>query len=165
MIEDISKKEIIESGLIAANIYEQLEDYTFKLFERGTQYAREHGLILVDTKYEFGIKDGKIFLIDEIHTPDSSRYFYKKDYDINLEKGLPQKQLSKEFMREWLMERDFQGRKGDVLPEMTDEIIEMVMNRYIELYEIVTGEKFIFSDRTNLDERLYNNINLSLNKI
>jgi phosphoribosylaminoimidazole-succinocarboxamide synthase len=163
--EDISREEIIESGLVSRDVYEKLEDFTFKLFERGTEYAAKMGLILVDTKYEFGLYKGQIYLIDEIHTPDSSRYFYSEDYQIRFMNGQPQKQLSKEFVREWLMEKGFQGRAGDVMPEMTDEVVEMVMNRYVELYEIVTGEKFNYSDRNSLDQRLYNNITSALKRL
>jgi phosphoribosylaminoimidazole-succinocarboxamide synthase len=160
--EDISRDEIISSGLVDADTYAKLEDLTYKLFERGTQYAAKQGLILVDTKYEFGIYNGKIYLIDEIHTPDSSRYFYAADYYERFKNNQPQRQLSKEFVREWLMEKGFQGKEGDVMPEMTDEVVEMIMNRYIELYEIVTGEKFVFSDRTHLENRLKQNILNSL---
>jgi phosphoribosylaminoimidazole-succinocarboxamide synthase len=163
--EDISREEILKSGLVAEDVYDKIEEYTFQLFERGTEYAAKMGLILVDTKYEFGIYNGQIYLIDEIHTPDSSRYFYAGDYQERFQKNQPQRQLSKEFVREWLMEKGFQGKPGDHMPEMTAEVVEMVMNRYIELYEIVTGENFVFSDRTHLNERLTNNIINSLNKM
>lgn len=141
--EDISKEEIIRQGLVSKEDYEQLERITHALFERGRQMAREQRLILVDTKYEFGKIGDTIYLIDEIHTPDSSRYFYADEYDERQEKGLPQKQLSKEFVREWLMENGFQGKEGQTIPEMTDEVVNSISERYIELYEQVTGEKFV----------------------
>ena len=141
--EDISKEEIITQGLVSKEDYEQLERITYALFERGRQMARERRLILVDTKYEFGKIGNTIYLIDEIHTPDSSRYFYADEYDERQEKGLPQKQLSKEFVREWLMENGFQGKEGQTIPEMTDEVVSNISERYIELYEQVTGTKFI----------------------
>lgn len=140
--EDISKEEILEQGLVNAADYEKLEDYTRKLFQRGTEIAAEKGLILVDTKYEFGKVGDQIYLIDEIHTPDSSRYFYADQYEELFAKGEQQKQLSKEFVREWLMENGFQGKEGQAIPEMTDEFIKSVSERYIELYEMITGEKF-----------------------
>lgn len=140
--ENISKEEIIRQGLVSAEDYAVLEKYAMQLFERGTEIAAKHGLILVDTKYEFGKKDGQIYLIDEVHTPDSSRYFYADGYQERFDKGEQQRQLSKEFVREWLMEHHFQGRKGDVMPELTDEFVESVSERYIELYEHITGEKF-----------------------
>ncbi len=141
--EDITKEEIISRGLVSKEDYEQLERITQALFERGRQMARERRLILVDTKYEFGKIGDTIYLIDEIHTPDSSRYFYADEYDERQEKGLPQKQLSKEFVREWLMENGFQGKEGQTIPEMTDEVVSDISERYIELYEQVTGEKFV----------------------
>jgi phosphoribosylaminoimidazole-succinocarboxamide synthase len=140
--EDISREEIIVKGLVSEADYNLLEKYTLALFERGTQIAEKMGLILVDTKYEFGKKDGKIYLIDEIHTPDSSRYFYLDGYNERFEKGEEQRQLSKEFVREWLMENGFQGKDGQNVPEMTSEFIEQVSNRYIELYEKITGDRF-----------------------
>jgi len=140
--EDISREEIIAKGLVSEADYNLLEKYTLALFERGTQIAEKMGLILVDTKYEFGKKDGKIYLIDEIHTPDSSRYFYLDGYRKRFEKGEEQRQLSKEFVREWLMENGFQGKDGQNVPEMTSEFIEQVSNRYIELYEKITGDRF-----------------------
>ena len=140
--EDISREAIIASGLVPADEYEQLERYTLALFERGTQIAARRGLILVDTKYEFGRKDGKILLMDEIHTPDSSRYFYADGYEQRLARGEHQKQLSKEFVREWLMAGGFQGKEGQKVPEMTDEVVAGITDRYIELYEHLTGEKF-----------------------
>lgn len=144
--EDISKEEIISRGLVGKEDYEELERITQALFERGRQMAREQGLILVDTKYEFGKIGDTIYLIDEIHTPDSSRYFYANGYEERQEKGLPQKQLSKEFVREWLMENGFQGKDGQTVPEMTDEVLNMISDRYIELYEQVTGTVFIKED-------------------
>ncbi len=156
---DISKQEIISQGLISQDEYEQLEEISLKLFERGTKIATEKGLILVDTKYEFGKKDGKIYLIDEIHTPDSSRYFYLDKYQENFDKGLPQKQLSKEFVREWLMENGFQGQEGQTLPEMTKSVVENISNRYIELYEKITGEKFIKSNDNDILKRIEENLN------
>lgn len=144
--EDISREEIIKQGLVSKEEYVQLEKYTRALFERGRQMARERKLILVDTKYEFGKVGDTIYLIDEIHTPDSSRYFYADEYDARQEKGLPQKQLSKEFVREWLMDNGFQGKEGQTIPEMTDEVVKNISDRYIELYEQVTGTKFIKED-------------------
>lgn len=140
--QNISKEEIIAQGIVDKEDYEKMEEYTYKLFERGQKMADEKGLILVDTKYEFGKRDGKVYLIDEIHTPDSSRYFYAKGYEEKFEKGEPQKQLSKEFVRQWLIEHDFMGQQGQQVPEMTNEFIESITNRYIELYEDITGEKF-----------------------
>jgi phosphoribosylaminoimidazole-succinocarboxamide synthase len=155
--EDISRSEIISSGLIAEDDYRLIEKYTMDVFMRGSEIARQHGLILVDTKYEFGKKDGKIYLIDEIHTPDSSRYFYADTYDENFEKNLPQKQLSKEFVREWLMENGFQGKSGQEVPEMSDEFVNEISARYIELYEKITGEKFVKADISNVPERIERN--------
>ena len=146
--EDISREEIISQGLISESDYLQLEKITLALFERGSEMAEKQGLILVDTKYEFGKRNNQIYLIDEIHTPDSSRYFYADGYAENFEKNLPQRQLSKEFVREWLMENNFQGRQGEQVPEMTDEIVENISNRYIELYENIVGEKFIKTEYT-----------------
>lgn len=157
--EDISKEEIIRKGIVSKEDYEQLEKYTQAVFHRGTEIASKMGLILVDTKYEFGKKDGKIYLIDEIHTPDSSRYFYKEGYDERLEKNEPQKQLSKEFVREWLMANGFQGKEGQTIPEMTNEIVNSISERYIELYEKIVGEKFIKADDANILNRIENNIN------
>jgi len=156
--EDISKEEIIKLGLVSAEDYEQLEKYTQALFRRGTEMAEQMGLILVDTKYEFGKANGSIFLIDEIHTPDSSRYFYKEGYDERQKTGKPQKQLSKEFLREWLMENGFQGKEGQNVPLMSDEFVNSVSERYIELYEGITGEKFHKSNEPNLLERVEKNI-------
>jgi len=162
--EDISREEIISSGLVTAEDYEMLEQYTYALFERGSRLAAEKGLILVDTKYEFGKKDGKIMLIDEIHTPDSSRYFYAEGYEERLAKNISQKQLSKEFVREWLMEKGFQGNEGQAVPEMTKEFVASVSERYIELYEQITGDKFVPADASNPEQRLFENINKMLSK-
>lgn len=140
--ENISREEILAKGLVPEKEYEFMEKYTLALFERGTEIAAKRGLILVDTKYEFGLHNGEVTLMDEIHTPDSSRYFYSEGYEEKFEKGEPQKQLSKEFVREWLLSNNFQGQEGQKLPEMTDEIVENISNRYIELYENITGEKF-----------------------
>lgn len=156
--ENISKEEIIAQGLVSKEDYEQLEKYTQALFQRGTEMAASKGLILVDTKYEFGKKEGKIYLIDEIHTPDSSRYFYAEGYQERLEKGEEQKQLSKEFVRKWLMHNGFQGKEGQQVPEMTPEYCESVSERYIELYEKITGEKFIKADISDVPSRIEKNI-------
>ena len=139
---NISKEEIIAQGLVSAEDYAVMEDYTRKIFQRGQEIAAKRGLILVDTKYEFGKRDGKVYLIDEIHTPDSSRYFYADGYEEKLAKGEPQRQLSKEFVRQWLIEHDFMNEPGQVMPEITDEYAESVSDRYIELYENIVGEKF-----------------------
>jgi len=155
--EDISRNEIIRSGLIPEEEYNLIEQYSMNVFLRGSEIAAEHGLILVDTKYEFGKKDGIIYLIDEINTPDSSRYFYADGYKERFDKGLPQKQLSKEFVREWLMAGGFSGQKGQTVPEMTDEFVNEVSDRYIELYEKITGGKFLRADITNVPERIENN--------
>jgi phosphoribosylaminoimidazole-succinocarboxamide synthase len=152
--EDISREEIIAQGLVDKAEYEMLEDYTRKLFERGTKMAAEKGLILVDTKYEFGKNDNKIYLIDEIHTPDSSRYFYADGYEERLAKGEPQKQLSKEFVRQWLIENGFQGKEGQQIPEMTDEFVNSVSDRYIELFEKITGDNFMKSDTSKISKRI-----------
>lgn len=141
--QDISREEIIAKGLVPADEYEQLERYALSLFRRGQEVAAKQGLILVDTKYEFGRHNGQIILMDEVHTPDSSRYFYSEGYEERFRQGLPQKQLSKEFVREWLMQNGFQGKAGQTVPEMTDEIVAGISNRYIELYEHITGEKFV----------------------
>lgn len=162
--EDLSREQILESGLVSEKHYKQLEEITTKLFERGTEIAAKQGLILVDTKYEFGLYNDEVYLIDEVHTPDSSRYFYSKGYEENFAQGLKQKQLSKEFIREWLMEQNFQGREGDVMPDITDDVVEMVMNRYIELYEKVTAEKFVFSDRKDVLNRIETNVNQVIEK-
>ncbi|MHA7862708.1 phosphoribosylaminoimidazolesuccinocarboxamide synthase [Flagellimonas marinaquae] len=157
--EDISKEDILKRGIVSKEDYEILEKYTRALFQRGTEIAAQRGLILVDTKYEFGkTKDGEIVLIDEIHTPDSSRYFYADGYEERQEKGEPQKQLSKEFVRQWLISNGFQGLEGQSVPEMSDDYIESVSNRYIELYENITGEPFVKSDISNLQERILSNV-------
>jgi phosphoribosylaminoimidazole-succinocarboxamide synthase len=154
---DISRDEIIKQGLIPEEEYNLIEKYTMEVFMRGSEIAAQHGLILVDTKYEFGNKEGKIYLIDEINTPDSSRYFYADGYQERFDKGLPQKQLSKEFVREWLMANGFQGQKGQTVPGMTDQFVNEVSERYIELYENITGDKFIKADITDVKERIERN--------
>jgi phosphoribosylaminoimidazole-succinocarboxamide synthase len=154
---DISRDEILEMGLIPEEEYNLIEKYTMEVFMRGSEIAAEHGLILVDTKYEFGRKDGKIYLIDEINTPDSSRYFYAEGYQERFDKGLPQKQLSKEFVREWLMDNGFQGQHGQKVPEMTDQFVNQVSERYIELFEKITGETFVRADISDVIERIEKN--------
>lgn len=156
--ENISKEDIIKNGLVSAEDYAILEKYTMELFKRGSEMAAEKGLILVDTKYEFGKKDGEIYLIDEIHTPDSSRYFYADSYKELFEQGKQQRQLSKEFVREWLMANGFQGKEGQTVPAMTPEIVNGISERYIELYEKIIGEPFVKADNTNILERIENNI-------
>ena len=157
--ENISKEEIIKQGLVSKEDYQQIEQYAMALFRRGSEIALQHGLILVDTKYEFGKADGKIYLIDEIHTPDSSRYFYAEGYEERQQKGEKQRQLSKEFVREWLMDNGFQGKQGQTVPEMTDGIIEGISNRYIELYENITGKKFVKADgHTDISKRIEDNV-------
>jgi len=157
--EDITKEEILSQGLVSKEDYEMLEDYTYKLFQRGTNIAKEKGLILVDTKYEFGKdENGIITLIDEIHTPDSSRYFYLDGYEDKLNNGESQKQLSKEFVRQWLISNGFQGKEGQDIPEMSDEYCNSVSERYIELYEYITGEKFIKENADNIISRVEGNI-------
>jgi phosphoribosylaminoimidazole-succinocarboxamide synthase len=161
--EDISREDILGSNIVSAEDYVVLEKYTQALFNRGTEMAKERGLILVDTKYEFGkTKDGKIVLIDEIHTPDSSRYFYADGYEERQSNQEPQKQLSKEFVRQWLIANGFQGKEGQEVPEMTDEKILEISERYIELYENITGESFIKSDNSNVAKRIENNVNAFL---
>ena len=162
--EDISKEEIIAQGIVSREDYEQLEAYTRALFARGTEIAAGKGLILVDTKYEFGKRDGRIILMDEIHTPDSSRYFYAEGYEERLAKGERQKQLSKEFVREWLMAGGFQGQAGHQVPEMTDEVVAGITDRYVELYEHITGEPFQPAPETDAAARIEANINAFLNK-
>jgi len=156
--EDISKAEILERGIVSEEEFEQLEQYTRALFERGTEMAAQRGLILVDTKYEFGKRDDKIYLIDEIHTPDSSRYFYAEGYEERQQRGERQQRLSKEFVREWLMEQGFQGLEGQKMPEMPDAFVETVSNRYIELYERLTGEDFVKADVEDIEDRIYYNV-------
>ena len=156
--EDISREEIIKQHIVSVEDYDMLEKYTYSLFQCGTEMAAEKGLILVDTKYEFGKKDGKIYLIDEIHTPDSSRYFYAEGYEERLAKGENQKQLSKEFVRQWLIENGFQGLEGQKVPEMTEERVKQISERYIELFENITGDQFVKGDVANAGERIKNNI-------
>ncbi|CAG5080002.1 phosphoribosylaminoimidazolesuccinocarboxamide synthase [Parvicella tangerina] len=160
--EDISREEIIAQGIVSEADYIKLEEYTRKIFQRGTEIAAKQGLILVDTKYEFGKIGDEIFLMDEIHTPDSSRYFYADTYDELLEADQPQRQLSKEFVREWLMAGGFQGKEGQTVPEMTDEFVQSVTDRYIELYEKVTGEKFIKADVSDPVNRIQKNVEACL---
>ncbi len=156
--ENISKEEIIAQGLVSKEDYELMEQYTRKLFQRGTEMAAEKGLILVDTKYEFGKKDGKVYLIDEIHTPDSSRYFYAEGYEEKFQKGEAQRQLSKEFVRQWLMDHNFMGKEGQQVPEMTEEYVNSVSERYIELYEHIVGEKFEKASADDLTTRIEKNV-------
>lgn len=163
--EDISREEIIASGLVSEADYLQLEEYTRALFARGTEMAEEMGLILVDTKYEFGKKDGKIYLIDEIHTPDSSRYFYKEGYQERLDKGEQQRQLSKEFVRQWLIEKGFQGKEGQSIPEMDAAFVTSVSERYIELYEKITGEPFEKASAADVQARIEKNVLSYLNNL
>ena len=163
--EDISKEEIIAQGIVSREEYEQLEAYTRAIFQRGTEIAAKMGLILVDTKYEFGKKDGVIYLMDEIHTPDSSRYFYAEGYEERLAAGEKQKQLSKEFVREWLMANGFQGREGEQVPEMTDEIVSGITERYIELYENITGDKFCRAEDEDVLARIEKNVSECLKNL
>jgi phosphoribosylaminoimidazole-succinocarboxamide synthase len=156
--EDISREDILAKGIVSKEDYEQLEKYTRAVYQRGTEIAAEQGLILVDTKYEFGKVDGKIYLIDEIHTPDSSRYFYSEGYDERQQNGEPQKQLSKEFVRKWLIENGFQGKDGQTVPEMTPEIIESISERYIELYNKITGESFVKPEGSEILRRVEQNV-------
>ena len=156
--EDISREEIIARGIVPADEYAELERYTLALFQRGTEIAAKRGLILVDTKYEFGRKDGRIMLMDEIHTPDSSRYFYADGYEERLERGERQRQLSKEFVREWLMANGFQGLEGQKVPDMTPEVVAGITDRYVELYEHITGEKFERTECDDILSRIYANI-------
>ena len=163
--ENITREEILKQGLVSEEEYVELERISLELFKRGSEMAKEMGLILVDTKYEFGKKDGKIYLIDEIHTPDSSRYFYAAGYQERFDKGENQKQLSKEFVREWLMESDFQGRDGDALPEMSDAFVNEVSERYIELYESITGDTFRKADVSEVIGRVEKNVTAYLNSL
>ena len=156
--EDISKEEIIAQGIVSRKEYEQLEAYTRAIFQRGTEIAAKMGLILVDTKYEFGKKNGQIYLMDEIHTPDSSRYFYADGYEERLAAGEKQKQLSKEFVREWLMANGFQGQEGQQVPEMTKDIVDSITERYIELYENIVGEKFVKAESDDVEARIEKNV-------
>ena len=160
--EDISKEEIIAQGIVSREDYEQLEAYTRAIFQRGTEIAAKMGLILVDTKYEFGKKNGTIYLMDEIHTPDSSRYFYAEGYEERLANGERQKQLSKEFVREWLMANGFQGQEGQQVPEMTDEVVCSITERYVELYENITGEKFVKAEGDDILSRIEQNVTACL---
>jgi phosphoribosylaminoimidazole-succinocarboxamide synthase len=160
--EDISREQILEQGIVSEEDYVQLENYTRALYQRGTEIAAKRGLILVDTKYEFGKVEEEIFLIDEIHTPDSSRYFYAEGYEERQAAGVPQKQLSKEFVRRWLIENGFQGKEGQVVPEMTPEIVASISERYIELYEQITGEKFLKPGHENVINRVSDAINNAL---
>lgn len=163
--EDISREEILKQGIVEEKYYVQLEDYTRKLYARGQEIANKMGLILVDTKYEFGLCDGKVFLMDEIHTPDSSRYFYLEGYQERQDKGEEQKQLSKEFVRRWLIENGFQGKDGQKVPEMNEAWVNEISDRYIELYEKVSGDKFIKHPTDNLQERVEKNILAALAKL
>jgi len=162
--EDISREKILSGEIVSEEDYVQMEDYTRALYKRGTEMAARMGLILVDTKYEFGKKDGKILLIDEIHTPDSSRYFYSDGYEERQARGEQQKQLSKEFVRQWLISNGFQGKEGQVVPEMNDAFVEEVSERYIELFESITGEKFMKADTSHIEERILKNINEFISK-
>jgi len=155
---DISKEDIIKQNIVSKEIWDILEDYTYKLFAKGTEMAKEKGLILVDTKYEFGIYEGKVVLIDEIHTPDSSRYFYLDSYKENFEKGISPKHLSKEFVREWLMENNFQGLEGQKMPEMNKQVVDMITDRYIELYEKVTGKAFVKHSIDDIEDKVIANL-------
>lgn len=156
--EDISREEIIANNYVPKEIYEQLEAYTRALFQRGTEMAKERGLLLVDTKYEFGLKDGKVYLIDEIHTPDSSRYFYADGYEERQAKGEDQKQLSKEFVRQWLIENGFQGLEGQTIPDMPEDFVNLVTERYIELFEKISGRKFEKADNSDITARIQHNV-------
>ena len=156
--EDISKEEILKQGLVTPEIYQQIEKYTYALYQRGTELAAKQGLILVDTKYEFGIYNGEVYLIDEVHTPDSSRYFYADTYEALLEEGAPQRQLSKEFVREWLMANGFQGKEGQEMPQMSDDFVNSVSERYIELFEKMTGKPFDKAPQETIEKRIESNI-------
>lgn len=163
--EDISREEILAQGIVPQDVYEKLEAYTRALFQRGTEMAAERGLILVDTKYEFGIRNGEVILIDEIHTPDSSRYFYAEGYEERQAAGEVQKQLSKEFVRQWLIENDFQGLEGQSMPEMPDSFVDTVTNRYVELYEKITGNSFEKSDTSDIQSRIQKNVDAYLESL
>jgi len=163
--EDISKEDVISQGLVSGEDYSKLEDYTYKLFSKGSEIAKEKGLILVDTKYEFGKKDGKIYLIDEIHTPDSSRYFYLYSYRDRFDNGEEQRQLSKEFVRQWLINRGFQGKEGQQMPEMPEEFVSEISERYIELYEKITGESFVKEETGDVYKRIEKNIREFLDSV
>lgn len=163
--EDISREDILSKGIVPEAIYMQMEKYTRALFQRGTEIAAKQGLILVDTKYEFGIRNGEVVLIDEIHTPDSSRYFYSEGYEERQKNGEEQKQLSKEFVRQWLIENNFQGLEGQTMPVMPDDFVQVVTERYIELYEKITGKTFVKSDTTNIQERIQTNVDRYLSSL
>ncbi len=163
--EDISREEIIQKNIVPEDIYLQMENYTRALFQRGSEIAAKRGLILVDTKYEFGLRNGTVILIDEIHTPDSSRYFYSDGYNERQIKGEPQKQLSKEFVRQWLMENGFQGLEGQTMPDMPDEFVQTITNRYIELYERISGNTFVKSETSDIVNRIQSNVENYLNKL
>lgn len=163
--EDISREEILAKGLVSEADYLKLEDYTRRIFQRGTEMAAEKGLILVDTKYEFGKVGDDIYLIDEIHTPDSSRYFYSEGYQARQDANEPQKQLSKEFVRQWLIENGFQGKDGQQIPDMNEDFINQVSERYIELYEMITGDKFVKSDVSDVIKRVESNINKAITEL
>lgn len=160
--EDISREDIIANGVVPEHIYVQMENYTRALFQRGTEMAAERGLILVDTKYEFGLRNGEVILIDEIHTPDSSRYFYAEGYEERQANNEPQKQLSKEFVRQWLIENGFQGLEGQTMPFMPDEFVQTITDRYIELYERITGKEFVKSDTSDIQARIQKNVDAYL---
>ena len=162
--EDISREQILARGLVPENEYKQIEHYALALFARGQEIAKQHGLILVDTKYEFGNYNGQVMLMDKVHTPDSSRYFYADGYEERFANGEPQRQLSKEFVREWLMDNGFQGKEGQQVPEMTTAIVNDITNRYIELYEGITGEPFVKAETDNLAARIEKNVNAYLRK-
>ena len=162
--EDISREQILARGLVPENEYKQIEHYALALFARGQEIAKQHGLILVDTKYEFGNYNGQVMLMDEVHTPDSSRYFYADGYEERFANGEPQRQLSKEFVREWLMDNGFQGKEGQQVPEMTTAIVNDITNRYIEVYEGITGEPFVKAETDNLAARIEKNVNAYLRK-
>jgi len=162
--EDISREDILLHGHVSQEVYEKMELYTRELFQRGTEMAFKQGLILVDTKYEFGLLNGEVVLIDEIHTPDSSRYFYADGYEERQASGMEQKQLSKEFVRQWLIENGFQGLEGQEIPHMPDEFVKIISERYIELYEKITGNQFVKSDTTNSNDRIFNNVQAYLQK-
>ncbi len=163
--EDISREDILIKKIVSETIYIQMEEYTRALFKRGTEIAAARGLLLVDTKYEFGIHNGKVLLIDEIHTPDSSRYFYSEGYEERQAKGEPQKQLSKEFVRQWLIENGFQGLEGQKMPDMPDEFVQTITERYIELYERITGNVFVKSETADITARIHSNVENYLNKL
>ncbi|MFN5785979.1 MAG: phosphoribosylaminoimidazolesuccinocarboxamide synthase [Flavobacteriia bacterium] len=163
--EDISREEILSNGIVPEHIYTQMEKYTRDLFQRGTEMAAERGLILVDTKYEFGLRNGEVILIDEIHTPDSSRYFYLEGYQDRQDRNETQKQLSKEFVRQWLIEHNFQGLEGQTMPVMPDDFVEVVTERYIELYEQITGKKFEKADTSDIEGRIQRNVDAFLRSI